>query len=193
MQAVFDGSRILAAAAAVVLLGWTPGNEASRFAQADAALVAEGAVCPVVEQCPSPGDGMLAHWVGRTGDGNLFVLVRSNCRGAPDCGAWFVERSARGVTPRLSVDGRFQVVRGNKPVPDVQTWRSVSDSQYELTRYTWTAGAYVRAETRQIFHVDGQECGTALDCYHKARAAHAGHRTGEALRILEKVHNLSFI
>jgi hypothetical protein len=131
------------------------------------------------------------HWVSRTRAGNLFLVVRSDC--GIDCGAWFVERTARGVGMRLNVDGRFRVVSSKNAIPDVETWKEVSDSETVYTRYIWVAGTFVQADSRTVYRVDGVECGTAQECYQAARAAYENRRADKALDIWEKVHKVSWI
>jgi hypothetical protein len=181
---------VLAALVGLATFGWT-GSGVSRTTSV--AAVAVGGVCDGVA-CPIEARGFQTHWVSHTGNGQLYVMVRSDCRGsASDCLVRFVERTATGVATRLDVQGEFRVVHNGKPVPDVEALRRVSESETEVTRYSWLAGAYARSETRQIFHVDGESCGTALECYQKAQAAREGRDTGKALQILETVHRVSYI
>lgn len=171
--------------------GWTAGNEAVSTAGLDAEFRPETG-CAQPENCEAALAGFAMHWVSRTRTGNLFLVVRSDC-GADDCGAWFVERTARGVGMRLNVDGRFRVLSSKTTVPDVETRKEVSDSEVVYTRYRWVAGTYVQADSRTVYRVDGIECGTALQCYETARAAYESHKADKALNIWEKVHKVSWI
>ena len=180
---------VFAALLGVAALGWTGG--AARTASAE---VADAASLCASESCPAESRGFRSHWVSYTGTGQLYVMVRNDCRaGSPECSARFVERTANGVATRLNVQGEFRVVHSGKAVPDVEALRAVSDSELEVTRYSWQDGAYVRGETRQLFGVNGELCGTALECYQKAQAAHEQRDTGKALHILETVHRVSYI
>jgi len=180
---------------ALLLQAWTTGNEVLSGADPRKTMNTRTLSCPAAHACPPIVDGARLHWVGRTENGDLFLLVRADCVDGEQCSAWFVEQTPRGMAARLNVDGRFRVLHGKSTstVPDVQAWRTVSENEFEVTRYSWSAGVFNRVEKRTVYIVDGEECGNALDCYQKARAAHREHRTGRALRILEKVHNLSFI
>ncbi len=183
-------STVLAALLGIAALGWT-GAGVPRSA---GPVSAEAGGACAGETCPIEVNGFQTHWVSRTHNGQLYVMVRSDCQGsASDCLARFVERTATGVATRLDVQGEFRVVHNGKPVPDVEALRRVSESETEVTRYSWLAGAYVRSETRQIFNVDGESCGTALECYQKAQAARDSQDTGKALQILETVHRVSYI
>ena len=184
---------LVAVLTAVVTLGWTGSNEAGSITALDGELVTGAGECPATERCPVMAGNILTHWISRTNSGNLFLLVQTDCQTPERCPSWFVERTARGVATRLNIEGQFRVIHSNKPIPDVQTWRALSDSETEYTRYTWTAGAYVKVETRTAYRVDGVECGSALECYQAASKAHAERNTGRALKIWEKVHNVSFI
>jgi hypothetical protein len=159
----------------------------------ESGLVSGAGECPATERCPVVVGNILTHWISRTNSGNLFLVVQTDCQTPERCPSWFVERTARGVATRLNIEGQFRVIHSSKPIPDVQTWRALSDSETEYTRYTWTAGAYVKVETRTAYRVDGVECGSALECYQAASKAHAERNTGRALKIWEKVHNVSFI
>lgn len=185
---------ILAAALlAVVALGWTGENEAVSTAALENALPTGAEDCASTERCPLNSGSVLTHWISRTNTGNLFLVMQTDCQSAERCAAWFVERTSRGYATRLNIEGQFRVIHSNKPIPDVQTWRALSETETEYTRYTWTVGAYVKAETHTAYRVDGVECGSALECYQAASKAHEQRNTGRALKILEKVHNVSFI
>lgn len=171
--------------------GWTVENEAVSTTGLDAELRPELG-CTLPEGCEAALPGFSMHWVSKTRTGNLFLVVRSDCN-AGDCGAWFVERTARGVGMRLNVDGRFRVLNSKGAIPDVETWQDVSDSEVVYTRYRWVAGTFVKADSRTVYRVDGVECGTALQCYETARQAYERHMTDKALNIWEKVHKVSWI
>lgn len=171
--------------------GWTAANETVSTAGLDAELRSEPG-CTPADSCDATLAGFSMHWVSRTRTGNLFLVVRSDCS-VRDCGAWFVERTARGVGMRLNVDGRFRVLSTQGTIPDVETWKEVSDSEVVYTRYRWVAGTYVQADSRTVYRVDGVECGTALQCYETARAAYENRRADKALNIWEKVHKVSWI
>lgn len=170
--------------------GWTADNEAVSTAGLDSELRPELG-CGLPESCELALPGFSMHWVSKTRSGNLFLVVRSDCSG--DCGAWFVERTARGVGMRLNVDGRFRVLSSKSSIPDVETWKAVSDSEIVYTRYSWVAGTFVKTDTRTVYQVDGVECGTALQCYETARRAYEERMTDKALNIWEKVHKVSWI
>lgn len=148
--------------------------------------------CRSAEHCPA-SDGFQTHWISRTHSGNLYLVIPAQCQTAEQCAVSFVERTARGSNTRLNIQGQFRVLHSGKPIPDVQTWRRLSASETEYTRYTWVNGAYLKAGTHTAHRVDGVECGTALECYQAAHQAQAERRTGKALKILEQVHNVSFI
>lgn len=182
---------LLAGLLACLGLGWTTGE--SPMAVSTAVRADTDTAC-ASEACQLEASGFRSHWISRTGSGNLFLVVHNDCaHHNPGCVARFVERTASGTATRLDLQGDFRVVRSGKSVPDVETRRDVSESETEVTRYTWLGGAYVLSETRQLYRVNGELCGTALECYQKAQAAHAGQETGKALRILETVHRLSYI
>lgn len=182
-----------AAFLALFLPGGISGIGALDGANPNDAPVAQAAMCTLAEECPPVMDGTRLHWVSRTGNGDLYLLLRADCRGGAQCGAWFVERTARGMVARLNVEGRFQVLSSGKAVPDVQTWQDRAENEFEVTRYSWSAGAYRRTETRTVYSVNGEVCGSSLECYQKAQGALRERRTDEALRIWEQVHNVSYI
>ena len=193
MTRILPNPILVAVLTAVVTLGWTGGNEAVSMPALESGLVTGAGECPATGRCPVVAGNILTHWISRTNSGNLFLVVQTDCQTPERCPSWFVERTARGVATRLNIEGQFRVIHSSKPIPDVQTWRALSDSETEYTRYTWTAGAYVKVETRTAYRVDGVECGSALECYQAASKAHAERNTGRALKIWEKVHNVSFI
>jgi hypothetical protein len=171
--------------------GWTADNEAVSTTGLDAELKPEIG-CALPESCEAALPGLSMHWVSKTRAGNLFLVVRSEC-GPGGCGAWFVERTTRGVGMRLNVDGRFRVLNSKSSIPDVETWKEVSDSEVVYTRYSWVADTFVKSDSRTVYRVDGVECGTALQCYETARDAYQNRMTNKALNIWEKVHKVSWI
>lgn len=172
---------------------WTFGPDATLMSVPREFAGASANPCIAGVGCVPGGEGFRMHWVSHTGGGELYLMVRKDCRTGTDCGALFVENTSRGLAARLNVAGKFQVLPRDNAVPDVQAWRPVRDNEYEVTRYRWSAGIFQKVEQRSVFFVDGRECGTALDCYSEAQAAHKDHQTDRALRILEKVHNVSYI
>ena len=175
------------------LVGWTQENEAVTVPAFDRELAGLAALCGPATTCKDSAGRVVTHWVSRTAAGNLFLVLQNNCTAPGNCGAWFVERTSKGVDLRLNIEGRFRVVRSSQATPDVETWRETSDRESLLTRYAWVGGAYLKVETRTVYRVDGVECGSALDCYQAASQAHDQHQTDRALRIWEQVHKVSWI
>ncbi len=147
--------------------------------------------CESHDACHGAQD-YLAHWVGRTEAGDLFLVRREPCL-ADDCAAWFVEKTAHGVETRLSIAGNFRIVGGKSPYPDVQTERVVSDVQTVFTSFAWVGNRYRETGTQNVYHVDGTECAGQGDCYRAGLKALKDGDTGRALEILEKVNRLSWI
>lgn len=174
-----------------IALAWTGNNRGVSSALLENELHLSQDRCNG-ERCPANDDFQM-HWISRTHGGNLFLVIPAQCQTAEQCAASFVERTARGSSTRLNIQGQFRVLHSGKSIPDVQTWRRLSASETEYTRYTWVNGAYLKAGTHTAYSVDGVECGTALECYQAAHQAQAERRTGKALKILERVHNVSFI
>lgn len=177
---------------AAIAFAWTGNNRAVSSAHLEKELQSSQDRCVNGERCPA-NEGFQTHWISRTQGGNLFLVIPAQCQTAEQCAVSFVERTARGSSTRLNIQGQFRVVHSGKPIPDVQTWRRLSASETEYTRYTWVNGAYLKAGTHTAYSVDGVECGTALECYQAAHQAQAEQHTGKALKILERVHNVSFI
>jgi hypothetical protein len=177
---------------ALTAFGWTADNEAVSSAGLEAELQPELGCAPP-HSCEMVAPGYLMHWVSKTRTGNLFLVLRTDCNAANQCGAWFVERTARGVGMRLNVDGRFRVLNSASSIPDVETWREVSENEVVYTRYSWMAGTFVKSDSRTVYRVDGEECGTALECYQAARQAYETRKADKALNIWEKVHKVSWI
>ena len=193
MQRLLPSPLTLALLFAAAAFTWTGSNRAVSTATLENELHTAQERCQAAELCGASADGFHAHWISRTHNGNLFLVMQTQCQTPEHCAATFVERTARGSNTRLNIQGQFRVLHSGKAIPDVQTWRSVSDSEIEYTRYTWLTGAYLKAETHTAYRVNGVECGTALECYQAASQAHVEHHTGKALKILEQVHNVSFI
>ena len=180
---------------ALVILGWTDRSRIPGPVADESGLVSSThGVCPQTRSCEDASiAGYRMHWVSKTRSGNLYLVVQTRCADTLHCSAWFMERTPRGFGARLSIEGQFRVLSSGKPIPDVETWRKVSDNQTEYTRYSWAGGAFLKVGTRTVYRVDGVECGTVLDCYQAAVRAHEQNRNGKALKIWEQVHNVSWI
>ncbi|HCU53528.1 MAG TPA: hypothetical protein DIC36_04345 [Gammaproteobacteria bacterium] len=183
---------LFAAVLGTSLMGWTASN-GTATPGTDSEASFPSFECVQKNNCTTADNQTHTHWLGRTPSGNLYLVTQSACTDANRCSSWFVERTARGMGATLNVEGRFQLVRDGQRVPDVQTWREVSDHEIVKTRYTWVSGTYRKAETRTVYRVDGVECGTASECNELATRAHQEHRTDKALRIWETVHKVSWI
>ena len=183
---------LLATLLGTALLALVPSRGAAVSPSLDTGAALDWQGC-ASDGCPSPSSGLTTQWVSRTQAGNLFLVVQNSCADPKGCGAWLVERTARGTDLRLDISGQFQVVSSGQRIPDVQTWHVVADNETVYTRYRWVAGTYLKVETRHVYNVDGVECGTAMECYHVASDAHQHHQTDRALKIWEQVHNVSWI
>lgn len=183
---------LFAAVIGTSLMGWTASNGTATPGTDNEASF-PSFECVQSDTCTVADSQVQTRWLGRTPSGNLFLVTQSACADTNRCRALFVERTARGTGATLDVEGRFQLVRNGKRVPDVQTWREVSENEILQTRYTWVAGTYRKAESRTVYRVDGVECGSAAECNDLAARAHQQRRTDRALRIWETVHKISFI
>lgn len=193
IRRIKPGPVLMAGLLALVTLGWTDTQPGTSKAEPELAALVPGEICPQPENCQIGLGDHQSHWISQTGNGQLYLVVQTDCARTNRCNAWFVERSARGLAARLNIEGQFKVLNSGTAIPDVQTRRSLSDNEMEYTRYSWKAGTFVRVETRNVFLVDGEECGSALECYQKAALAHKNRNTDKALKIWEQVHKLSWI
>lgn len=177
---------------AVTVLVWTAAGETS-----DPMLAAAELPPDVVAHCeaqPVAGGCDLAyrhHWLGRAAQGELFLVTRAGCRG--ECDAWLVLRSTGGTRTLLALDGEFRLARANGPYPAVQIRTEISSAHSSYTRYAWDGHGYKPVETRQLYRVDGVECGTAAECDAAANAALAKGNSDRAVRIYEQVRGVGFI
>lgn len=182
---------LFAAVLGTSLMGWTASNGTANPGMDSNEASFPSFECVQSDTC-TVADGQ-TRWLGRTPAGNLYLVIQASCADANRCRTLFVERTAHGTGATLDVEGRFQLVRNGKRVPDVQTWREISENEIVKTRYTWVAGTYRKAESRTIYRVDGVECGTAAECNDLATRAHQQQHTDRALRIWETVHKISWI
>ncbi len=133
------------------------------------------------------------HWLNKTPDGNLFLVINKICDEAGNCDSWLVEKTERQVTTLLSLDGRYRLVKSNQAYPDVQVKKELSDTRIAYSYFEWQDGSYGKTVSKDIYRVDGTECGTLEECNQAALVAMQQKRTGEAIRIWEIVHRVSWI
>jgi hypothetical protein len=181
----------LAMTGAVFAFVWTGVGETS-----NPELYATELPIQIVNECGSDhgcrgNDDYLTRWVGKTAHGHLFLVRRPGC--GAECGAWMIEKTARGAEIRLSIDGDFRLDGVHGAYPDVQVQRAVSGSRYTVVRYSWVGERYRKTDSRDVYRIGGIECSGADDCYRAALKAHRANRSAEALKIFETVHGLSWI
>jgi hypothetical protein len=191
-------NRILATfAAAFPALVWTAAGETS-----DPVLLDRDLPLEVVGHCPDDtsssarGCGLDSYyakfWVGRAADVNLFLVRRKPCDDS-GCQSWLIAKSRRGVNVLLAARGELSLSPGVGGFPAVQTDSEVSASQRVVSRFDWNGYQYTRTDARVVYRVDGQECGSAMQCHEAAQDAMNVRRIDRALRIWEQVHGVSWI
>ena len=177
---------------AAVALIWTAAGETSDPLLAAAELPSDVALrCDARTDSAGCAAALTHHWLGRAAQGELFLVVHAGCRA--ECNAWLVQRSARGTRTLLALTGEFRLVRASGPYPAVQMRTAVSTTRVNYTHYVWDGRGYAPAETRDVYRVDGVECGTVAECDAAARAALARGQNERAVRIYEQVRGVGFI
>jgi hypothetical protein len=134
-----------------------------------------------------------SRWIGRTGRGDLFLVLRNQCAETENCQAWFVERTDQESMTLLKVNGEIRLYQGNGVYPTIQQRHDLSDTRITYSRFEWRGDKYVRTEQQIMYRVDGIECGTRSEC---ARIAHEALRHDDAdsaVKIYEDVHGVSWI
>lgn len=186
-------SSCLAATFALCTFAWTGVGE-SAYPE----LLATELPLNIVNECETPNacqdaQNFVSRWISRSQRGDLFIVQHVTCTGSA-CASWFVEKTAAGPITRLSIEGGFRLIGNKKSAyPDVQMQRRVSDIQTSYIYYAWTGDRYVKTESRDIYHVNGVECGSRDECYQAALKANQAQHPEQALQIMETVHGLSWI
>lgn len=137
-------------------------------------------------------------WLARTPTGNLFTVA---CTAAADCGAWLVEKRGRDINALLELAGDYEFfgddanradrVAGHVPrdrYPHVRFREAIDDRAFAVREFVWVEDHYRLRESRQVYVVDGVECGTQAECHQAAVAATRIGRDATALRIWAVVH-----
>lgn len=141
--------------------------------------------------CPRQGE-LVAHWLGGSAAGDLFMVRPTACTAS--CDAWLVERTRTGVAVLLAIDGGYRLAdSAGSAYPEVQVRKDIDAAQIAYRRYTWGGSAYVQVEAKDLYRVDGRECGTREECNEAADAALRSQRVGQALKIWEAVDGVSWI
>lgn len=132
------------------------------------------------------------HWMAKSSRGDLFIVTNERCAG-DECQAWLVEKSGNGAATLLGFEPNFRV-RGEKlGYPVIEAYAELSDVEGTYHRYEWNGISYAKAGSRQVYSVDGRECGTLAECRGAAREAISQQRVDRAVRIWENVHGVSWI
>lgn len=151
----------------------------------------------VLNGCDAPTceskDEFRSHWVGRTHDGDLFVVGRSVCL-PDDCPHWLVVKRQSGTQSLLELRGSYRLHRTSGHYPTVELRTRGGDEEDALrVRFEWNGSYYTRTSLQRVYEVNGVECGTRDECHAVAERALRTHQTDRALRIWQKVHGVSWI
>ena len=138
-------------------------------------------------------DEFRSNWVGRTQDGDLFIVGRSVCT-PDDCPYWLVLKRQSGAQSLLELRGSYHLHRtsGHYPSVELRT-RGVEEDELLRVRFEWNGSHYARTSTQRVYEVNGVECGTRDECHTVAERAFRARQTDRALRIWQKVHGVSWI
>jgi len=189
---------VIAIGFAIVAFIWTPIGESS-----DPVLAVRELPLDVL-RCVGPAGTLSTpgcqrdeqytnRWIARTRHGNLFLVRRAPCGAPGSCPVWLVEKTERGTSTLLAVEGEFRLYRGTGRYPAVQVRADVSANQRAYSRFEWTGSTYARTENRLVYDVDGTECGTHEECRERASEALRHQHIDRAVKIWEQVHGISWI
>ena len=186
-------SSYLALVFAIVAFAWTEVGESST-----PMLSAGELPVNIVSDCYSEevcdvNQSYIIHWLNKTATGNLFLVIPSSCDDASGCGAWLVEKCRQHTLTLLTLDGMYRLNKSTNAYPDVEVKKEVSDTEIEYSRFSWQSGEYTKIVSKEVYRVDGVECGTEDECHATALKAINDQRMGQAVKILETVHNVSWI
>lgn len=184
---------------ALIAFGWTAAGETS-----DPILVAGELPLDVIRDCaadtPSAAQACYGkeeeytnRWIGRTGKGDLFLVMRAPCADGNGCRVWFVEKTDKGASTLLAVDGQFRLYKSTSAYPTIQTRTVLSTLHSAYNRFEWTGERYARTESKLVYQIDGSECGTRAECRQAARAAMQQEDVDRTVKIWESVHGVSWI
>jgi hypothetical protein len=182
---------VLSPLLAAALFCWTLVGETS-----NPSLSARDLPRDILNGCDAVGcvqDEFRSNWIGRTQDGDLFVVGRRAC--APDeCPSWLVVKRPSGTQSLLELRGSYHLHRssGHYPAVELHT-RSADEDDLLRVRFEWNGSAYARTSTQRVYEVNGVECGTRQECHAVAERAFRAQQTDRALRIWQKVHGVSWI
>jgi hypothetical protein len=184
----------LVTALAAISAVWTAPGETS-----DPLLAARELPLDILKGCAPQAAACLearefaSRWIGRTPDGNLFLVLHTPCTEANECRTWVVEKTARGASTLLTLNGEYHLSRGTGAFPSIQLRTVLNESQNHHARYEWRDSRYVRTDSRVVFRIDGAECGTQDECHESAREAMRRQQVDRAVKIWERVHGVSWI
>lgn len=177
-------------------LAWTPAGQTSSpllaMHELPAEIVNDCRPGQWSEACPD-GRDFISRWIGRSAQGDLFLVRARHCPLHTSCRAYLVERSAGQPAVLLALDGPFGVHRGAGAYPAFEVRIALSDVQSAVSRFEWTGRAYARTASRLIYRVDGDDCGTAEQCREAARAALRRGDIERALKIWQQVDGIAWI
>lgn len=182
-----------------MLTVWTAAGES-----ADPTLSANELPRGLFECSPQPqcfaAMPLTTRWLARTSTGNVFTVT---CTAGADCGAWLIEKQGNHIAALLELAGEYEFFDddGNRTYgvarvgyaprdryPHVRFREAINEHTYTVRDFVWASDHYQLRESRQVYVVDGVECGTQAQCHQAAVAATRIGRDATALRIWAVVH-----
>lgn len=177
---------------ALIGLAWTGAAETSNplldAAELPSSILEE---CYARDVCEIDEEYVI-HWLDKTPQGNAFLVMPATCGSVDQCTGWLVEKTAQ-VSILLTMEGRYRLVKGKQGYPNVHVKKPLGEGRISYSRFEWRQDRYVKISTKELYTIDGKECGTSDEC-HQAALREAQHENPEqALKIWETVHRISWI
>lgn len=183
----------LTATFALVGLVWTGVAETSNPllnpAELPASILDE---CHTREVCQVEQEYSI-HWLDKTAPGNVFLVAPAKCERVDQCTAWLVEKTPAHVTVLLAMEGRYRLLKGRAGYPEVHVKKPLSDTRISYSQFKWHEDNYLKTVSKEIYTIDGVECGTIDECHKTALKEMQHAHPEQALKIWETVHRISWI
>lgn len=133
------------------------------------------------------------YWLDKTAHGNVFLVTPAKCERVDQCTAWLVEKTAAHVGLLLTMEGRYRLLKGANGYPEVHVKKPLSDTRISYSYFKWQQDNYIKAIGKELYAIDGVECGTIDECHKLALREMQHAQPAQALKIWETVHRISWI
>lgn len=128
-----------------------------------------------------------------TNDSELFLVNNNSCKQGHSCKSWLVEKSGSQIQVKMSFTGQFWLRRQGHQYPIIDTLSAADNGQSLLQSYAWQGDAYHKTTSDIVYSIEGDICGTGIECKQLAKQALENNDNNEVVKIWRSAFGVAWI